>query len=106
MPSAQRVTPKGASRFTTDEERWGAVAARDSRADGAFFYSVSTTGIYCRPGCPSRLPRREHVRFHATAKEAQAAGFRACKRCQPDGAGLLERHGAGIGKACEMLERE
>lgn len=104
MPSAQRVTRKASAGFNSDDERWAAVAARDRLADGAFFYSVSTTGIYCRPGCSSRLPRRQHVRFHATVEAAKARGFRPCKRCQPDGAGLLERHGAAIAKVCNMLD--
>ncbi|MFC3832117.1 MULTISPECIES: bifunctional DNA-binding transcriptional regulator/O6-methylguanine-DNA methyltransferase Ada [Deinococcus] len=69
---------------TTDDERWHAVLAHDARADGAFWYGVTSTGIYCRPGCPSRRPRREHVSFHASPDAAQAAGFRACKRCTPE----------------------
>jgi AraC family transcriptional regulator of adaptative response/methylated-DNA-[protein]-cysteine methyltransferase len=60
------------------------LAARDAAADGRFVYSVSTTGVYCRPSCPSRRARPEHVRFHDTAQDAQRAGFRPCKRCAPD----------------------
>jgi AraC family transcriptional regulator of adaptative response/methylated-DNA-[protein]-cysteine methyltransferase len=67
-----------------DDPRWARVVARDRSADGAFFLSVKTTGVYCRPWCPARLPLPKNVRFHATAAEAQAAGFRACKRCKPD----------------------
>jgi AraC family transcriptional regulator of adaptative response / DNA-3-methyladenine glycosylase II len=63
---------------------WIAVEAEDPRFDGWFFCGVKTTGIYCRPSCPARTPKRENVRFFATAAAAQAAGFRACKRCRPD----------------------
>ncbi|MDQ6700263.1 MAG: bifunctional DNA-binding transcriptional regulator/O6-methylguanine-DNA methyltransferase Ada [Acidobacteriota bacterium] len=62
---------------------WRAVQGRDKSFDGAFFYGVTTTGIFCRPGCPSRTPRQENVRFYETAEEAQAAGLRACLRCKP-----------------------
>ena len=65
------------------EHRYRAVASRDSRFDGYFFLGVTSTGIYCRPSCPARTPRREHTRFYPTAAAAQAAGFRACKRCIP-----------------------
>jgi AraC family transcriptional regulator of adaptative response / DNA-3-methyladenine glycosylase II len=65
------------------EHRYRAVASRDPRFDGYFFLGVTSTGIYCRPSCPARTPRRERVRFYPTAAAAQAAGFRACKRCIP-----------------------
>jgi AraC family transcriptional regulator of adaptative response/methylated-DNA-[protein]-cysteine methyltransferase len=68
-----------------DEARWQAVLVRDRRADGLFWYGVVTTGIYCRPQCPSRLARRENVRFFQTPAEALAAGLRPCRRCNPDG---------------------
>ncbi len=63
-----------------------AVESRDTRFDGWFFTAVTSTGIYCRPSCPSVTPKREHVRFYPTAASAQTAGFRACKRCRPDAA--------------------
>jgi len=66
---------------TERDPRWAAVIARDPAADGRFYYSVSTTGVYCRPSCAARLARPEHVRFHDTAADAERAGFRACKRC-------------------------
>ena len=66
------------------DPRWQALVARDASADGRFFYSVRTTGVYCRPSCAARLPRRENVAFHASAAAAERAGFRACKRCHPD----------------------
>ncbi|MBS0393574.1 MAG: methylphosphotriester-DNA--protein-cysteine methyltransferase family protein, partial [Proteobacteria bacterium] len=67
-----------------DPTRWRAIARRDARQDGAFCYGVTTTGIYCRPSCPSRRPRREHVRVFGSPAAAAAAGFRPCKRCRPD----------------------
>lgn len=66
------------------DPRWVAVRSRDSSFDGRFVYSVRTTGVYCRPSCGARLARPENVRFHATCAEAEAAGFRACRRCRPD----------------------
>lgn len=68
----------------TDRQRWQAVLDNDRRYDGAFFYGVASTGIFCRPSCPSRPPRRDRVRFFPTADAALAAGFRPCKRCRPD----------------------
>jgi AraC family transcriptional regulator of adaptative response/methylated-DNA-[protein]-cysteine methyltransferase len=72
-----------AARFSTDDERWQAIVERDHAADGAFVFSVRTTGVYCRPSCPARRARCENVRFHGTAKDAERAGFRPCKRCRP-----------------------
>jgi AraC family transcriptional regulator of adaptative response/methylated-DNA-[protein]-cysteine methyltransferase len=90
--------------MATDAERWAAVARRDPAADGIFYFSVETTGVYCRPSCPSRQARREHVRFHRTPEEAERAGFRPCKRCRPDAAGLAERRAAAVAKACRLIE--
>ena len=70
--------------------RWKALASRDSAADGTFIYAVTSTGIYCRPSCPSRRPRADRVRFFDTTLEARQAGFRACKRCRPDTVGLAQ----------------
>jgi AraC family transcriptional regulator of adaptative response/methylated-DNA-[protein]-cysteine methyltransferase len=64
--------------------QWQQVLARDAAADGQFFYAVQSTGIYCRPSCPSRRPTRKNVRFFSTASSAEQAGFRPCKRCRPD----------------------
>ena len=68
------------------DTRWQAVASRDLAADGGFVYAVTSTGIYCRPTCPSRRPRRNHVRFFPTSADAERAGFRACRRCRPEDA--------------------
>lgn len=69
----------------TDDERWRIARARDRRFDGAFVTGVHSTGVYCRPSCPARAPRRENVRFYAGPAEAEAAGLRPCLRCRPDG---------------------
>jgi AraC family transcriptional regulator, regulatory protein of adaptative response / methylated-DNA-[protein]-cysteine methyltransferase len=67
----------------TEDARWQAVLARDAASDGKFVFAVSSTGVYCRPSCPSKRPRRENVRFYRLPKEAESAGFRACLRCRP-----------------------
>ena len=86
------------------EQCWAAVVARDPAADGRFFLAVKTTGVYCRPGCPSRMPLRKNVAFYATPAEAEAAGFRACKRCRPTDASAASRHLAAVQKACALIE--
>jgi AraC family transcriptional regulator of adaptative response/methylated-DNA-[protein]-cysteine methyltransferase len=91
--------------FSDDDQRWEAVQRRDPAADGAFYYSVLTTGVYCRPNCASRLARRENVRFHATCKEAERAGFRPCKRCRPNEAALAERQASVVAQACRLIEQ-
>lgn len=90
--------------FRDDDERWEAVRRRDAGADGQFVFSVRTTGVYCRPSCPSRRARRENVAFHASTQEAEAAGFRPCKRCCPNGAGGGKRHVAAVTRACRMIQ--
>src|ERR1700754_429462 len=89
---------------TRDDERWQAVQRRDRAADGRFYYSVRTTGVYCRPSCAARRARRENVRFHATRQEAEAAGFRPCRRCRPHERALGEQHAAAVAKACRLIE--
>lgn len=86
------------------DPRWAALAARDPAADGAFVYSVATTGVYCRPSCPARRPNAANVRFHASPAEAAAAGFRPCLRCRPDAAPQAERHAAMVAAACRRIE--
>jgi AraC family transcriptional regulator of adaptative response/methylated-DNA-[protein]-cysteine methyltransferase len=70
-------------------ERWAAVSGRDRMADGSFVYAVRSTGVFCRPSCPSRRPRRDRVAFFDTPEAARDAGFRACKRCRPDTSGAV-----------------
>jgi len=87
-----------------DTERWAAVERRDPAADGQFVYSVKTTGVYCRPSCPSRLARRENVAFHTNPAAAEAAGFRPCKRCRPTEPTLEERRAELVAAACRQIE--
>src|SRR3977135_3715658 len=89
---------------TVSAPRWAAVAARDPAADGKFFYSVKTTGVYCRPSCAARPARPENVRFHATWADAEQAGFRPCKRCKPNQAPLLAQHAAMVAGICRLIE--
>jgi AraC family transcriptional regulator, regulatory protein of adaptative response / methylated-DNA-[protein]-cysteine methyltransferase len=91
-------------RLLGDEEKWEAMVRRDRAADGAFVYAVRTTGVYCRPSCGARLPKREHVRFHRAAKDAEKAGFRPCRRCRPKEPSLAERYGQAVAKACRSIE--
>jgi AraC family transcriptional regulator of adaptative response / DNA-3-methyladenine glycosylase II len=70
----------------TIEDRYLAMETRDEARRADFVAAVTSTGIYCRPGCPARTPNRENVRFYATPAGAREDGFRACKRCAPDGA--------------------
>ncbi len=86
------------------DPRWEAFSRRDKSADGQFVAAVVTTGVYCRPGCPSRLPRRENVRFFATNEAAERAGFRPCKRCKPDGASIEQRLSAAVASASALIE--
>jgi AraC family transcriptional regulator of adaptative response/methylated-DNA-[protein]-cysteine methyltransferase len=86
------------------DARWASVVARGPQADGQFYYSVKTTGVYRRPSCAARRARPEHVRFHATCHEAEQAGFRACKRCRPEQASRGQQHAATIAQACRLIE--
>lgn len=92
------------SAYRSDTQKWQALVERDTRADGRFVYAVATTGIYCRPGCPSRLAKRENITFHDTCEEAERAGFRACQRCRPSESSLAERHAKIVAQACRLIE--
>jgi AraC family transcriptional regulator of adaptative response/methylated-DNA-[protein]-cysteine methyltransferase len=87
------------------DPRWAAVVARNPKADGKFFYAVKSTGVYCRPSCPSRLAKPENVTFHVTCAGAERAGFRPCKRCKPDRPPLAEQHASLVAKMCRRIER-
>lgn len=87
-----------------DDARWAAVQARDAAFDGQFFHAVATTGVYCRPSCGARLPRRENVSFHASAADAERAGFRPCRRCRPGEPSTAQRHALGVTLACRAIE--
>lgn len=86
------------------DPRWLAVLGRDAAADGRFVYAVKTTGVYCRPSCPSRAPRRENVTFHADPAAAEQAGFRPCKRCRPTEASLAERRATIVAALCRFID--
>jgi AraC family transcriptional regulator, regulatory protein of adaptative response / methylated-DNA-[protein]-cysteine methyltransferase len=103
MNAAPSPLETSTSAFAGDIERWQAVAARDAHADGAFFYGVRTTGVFCRPSCASRLPLRENVAFFDDADAARAAGFRECKRCRPGG---LPRELEIVRRACAALDAD
>ncbi|MGW8235288.1 bifunctional DNA-binding transcriptional regulator/O6-methylguanine-DNA methyltransferase Ada, partial [Klebsiella pneumoniae] len=90
----------------TDDRRWQAVCERDTRADGQFVFAVLTTGICCRPSCRSRRARRENVRFFADVAAAVAAGFRPCKRCQPDKDYPQQQRVDKVAQACRLLEQD
>ncbi len=81
---------------------WAAFEARDRRSDGRFVGAVRTTGIYCKPSCPARHPKREHVEYFTTPAEARAAGYRACLRCRPDEVG---RDRAAVARAARLIEQ-
>ncbi|MGH9646072.1 MAG: bifunctional DNA-binding transcriptional regulator/O6-methylguanine-DNA methyltransferase Ada [Bryobacteraceae bacterium] len=100
MPAGKTKIEKS---YRTDQARWDAVIRREKTAAGAFVYSVKTTGVYCRPSCPARLARRENVLFHRTPKDAERAGFRACKRCKPNGPSAQGEQAAMVAKACELI---
>ncbi|MBI4938415.1 MAG: bifunctional DNA-binding transcriptional regulator/O6-methylguanine-DNA methyltransferase Ada [Nitrosomonadales bacterium] len=98
-----RLTEKIAAK-TISDPRWAAVIARDSKADGQFYYAVKSTGVYCRPSCGSRTPKPENVSFYLTAEGAEQAGFRPCKRCKPDQPPLAEQHAMLVAGLCRLIE--
>lgn len=87
------------------EARWQAVVRRDPQADGTFIYAVRTTGVYCRPSCPSRAAKRENVEFFESADLAVAAGYRPCQRCCPDGLSSRQRWTERVLEACRAIEQ-
>jgi AraC family transcriptional regulator of adaptative response/methylated-DNA-[protein]-cysteine methyltransferase len=97
-------TATDAAQPTEADPRWRAVIARDKTKDGDFCYSVLSTGVYCRPSCPSRLANPSNVRFHATPVEAEQAGFRPCKRCKPDAASMDQEQASRVAMACRRIE--
>jgi len=105
MMASETFDNAGRPAVPADEDaRWRSVVARDASADGAFVYSVRSTGVYCRPSCPARRAKPSNVQFHATCEDAARAGFRPCKRCKPDQARLAEQHAARVAEICRFIE--
>ena len=88
----------------TQDPRWASIVARDRTADGTFWYSVATTGVFCRPSCPSRLANPKNVRLYESVAAAEAAGFRACRRCNPGGISIEAANNAIVAKACKLID--
>src|SRR5712672_2573070 len=87
-----------------NDPRWARVLSRDRTANGTFWYSVATTGVYCRPSCPSRAANPKNVQMHVTLADAKATGFRPCKRCHPDGPSIDAENVAIVARACRLIE--
>jgi AraC family transcriptional regulator of adaptative response/methylated-DNA-[protein]-cysteine methyltransferase len=102
LPSSLSVVELAAA--VERDARWPAVRTRDAAADGQFVYSVRTTGVYCRPSCPARPARPENIAFHTDPAAAEAAGFRPCKRCHPDGEGIAARQAAIVAALCRHID--
>jgi AraC family transcriptional regulator, regulatory protein of adaptative response / methylated-DNA-[protein]-cysteine methyltransferase len=105
MSSTRSELPKSTTLPSVAEDpRWARIAARDKTADGHLWYSVLTTGVYCRPSCPSRLANPENVQLHDTLESAKATGFRPCERCNPDGLSFEAENAALVAKACRIIQ--
>ncbi|MBO9539278.1 bifunctional DNA-binding transcriptional regulator/O6-methylguanine-DNA methyltransferase Ada [bacterium] len=102
MKALEKRTQQAAA--TENDPRWASLVARDAAMDGRFYYSVETTGVYCKPSCAARRPRPENVRFYETAEAAVLAGFRPCKRCKPDQPALSEQQAEKVTEACRLIE--
>lgn len=99
-----RLRPAERAARTLADPRWAQVCARDPAAEGQFFYAVASTGVYCRPSCAARTPRPEHVSFHASRADAEAAGFRPCQRCRPDLPPRAERQAQLVAGLCQRID--
>src|SRR5437763_4390157 len=104
MSSTLSKRRKSTLLLVADDPRWARIVARDKTADGRLWYSVLTTGVYCRPSCPSRLANAENVQLHDTLESAKATGFRPCKRCNPDGPSIEAENAGLVAKACRIIE--
>jgi AraC family transcriptional regulator, regulatory protein of adaptative response / methylated-DNA-[protein]-cysteine methyltransferase len=105
MNTSTTLGSKGKATATERDPRWALVLARDRSMDGRFYYSVSTTGIYCRPSCASRTANPKNVRFHDSIADAETAGFRACKRCRPDQASPEAQNAGKVARICRLIEQ-
>jgi AraC family transcriptional regulator, regulatory protein of adaptative response / methylated-DNA-[protein]-cysteine methyltransferase len=97
--------PKRNHAPVANDPRWACIVARDRTADGHLWYSVMTTGVYCRPSCPSRPANPKNVQLHDTLEEARATGFRPCKRCHPDGLSADAENAAIVARACRLIDQ-
>jgi AraC family transcriptional regulator, regulatory protein of adaptative response / methylated-DNA-[protein]-cysteine methyltransferase len=104
MTTTPAMTPKPTTPSAADDPRWARIVARDKTADGHLWYSVLTTGVYCRPSCPSRTTSPKNVQLHDTLESARATGCRPCKRCNPDGPSIEVENAALVAKACRIIE--
>lgn len=104
MASTLAEPRKSTRASVADDPRWARIVARDKAADGQLWYSVSTTGVYCRPSCPSRTANPENVRLHDTLESAKASGCRPCKRCNPDGPSIEAENALLVAKACRIID--
>lgn len=102
-PGVDQTARKPLCDYESDDARWTAVLARDEAAEGRFWFSVATTGVYCRPSCAARQPRRENVAFYECRAAAEKMGFRPCKRCRPDLPPRAERYRDLVAAACRAL---
>ncbi len=103
MTAESKIRPSASA--TENDPRWTAIVNRDASADGKFYYSVKSTGVYCRPSCAARRARPENVQFHLTCEDAEKAGFRPCKRCKPRGPALAAQNAGRIVRACRLIEQ-
>ncbi|MBM7048514.1 bifunctional DNA-binding transcriptional regulator/O6-methylguanine-DNA methyltransferase Ada [Rhizobium lusitanum] len=104
MTISARMTQPTSTLSVAEDPRWACIVARDKAADGHLWYSVTTTRVYCRPSCPSRIANPQNVAFHDTLESARATGFRPCKRCNPEGLSLECENAALVAKACRIIE--
>lgn len=105
MSMKSKLGNAAANTAVTHDPRWARIIARDRTVDGQFWYSVSTTGIYCRPSCASKLANPKNVRLHETLEQARETGFRPCKRCHPEGLSPEAQSATVIAQACRLIEQ-
>src|ERR1700738_4904566 len=104
MAHTQTLHQKKSLMSVAEDPRWAQILVRDKTADGHLWYSVATTGVYCRPSCPSRTANPKNVQLHDTLESAKVTGFRPCKRCKPDGPSIETENAALVAKACRIIE--
>jgi AraC family transcriptional regulator, regulatory protein of adaptative response / methylated-DNA-[protein]-cysteine methyltransferase len=104
MTATPAKTPRSATPSVADDPRWARIVARDKTVDGHLWYSVSTTGVYCRPSCPSRTANPKNVQLYDSLERARATGFRPCRRCNPDGPSIECENAALVAQACRIIE--